>query len=79
MTRLPAKKMPGAFARPRPKEKLMRTTQLLQQPPIGRNSGAMTPDLRTIARTLDGEISGNCVRAPGPGHSRKDRSLAIEI
>src|SRR5437868_3588787 len=51
----------------------------IAQRAAARNGGAMTPDLQTIARTLGGEISGNCVRAPGPGHSRKDRSLAIEI
>jgi AAA domain len=53
-------------------------TFIAQRAPA-RKGGAMTPDLQTIARALGGEISGNCVRAPGPGHSRKDRSLAIEI
>jgi AAA domain/Toprim-like len=53
-------------------------TFIAQRAPA-RNGGAMTPDLQTIARALGGEMSGNCVRAPGPGHSRKDRSLAIEI
>jgi hypothetical protein len=36
-------------------------------------------DLRTIARALDGEVSGRQVLAPGPGHSRKDRSLSVTI
>jgi putative DNA primase/helicase len=33
--------------------------------------------LRSIAAALDGEVSGNRVLAPGPGHSRRDRSLAV--
>jgi putative DNA primase/helicase len=37
------------------------------------------PDLRTIARALGGEISGRQILAPGPGHSRLDRSLSIRI
>src|SRR5262245_61227123 len=32
-----------------------------------------------IARALCGEVSGNEVRCPGPGHSPKDRSLSIKI
>ena len=36
-------------------------------------------DLRTIAHALGGEISGGQVLAPGPGHSRKDRSLAVRL
>jgi putative DNA primase/helicase len=36
-------------------------------------------DLRSIARALGGEVSGHQVLAPGPGHSPKDRSLAIRI
>lgn len=39
----------------------------------------MTFDLRSIARALGGEVSGRQVLAPGPGHSRGDRSLAIRI
>jgi putative DNA primase/helicase len=35
--------------------------------------------LRTIARALGGEISGRQILAPGPGHSRLDRSLSIRI
>jgi hypothetical protein len=35
--------------------------------------------LRTIARALGGEISGRQILAPGPGHSRFDRSLSIRI
>jgi hypothetical protein len=34
-------------------------------------------DLRTIARALGGNIVGGQVLAPGPGHSRADRSLAV--
>lgn len=36
-------------------------------------------DLRTIACALDGEISGRQVLAPGPGHSKADRSLSIKL
>ncbi len=36
-------------------------------------------DLRTIARALGGEISGRQVVAPGPGHSRIDRSMAVRL
>jgi putative DNA primase/helicase len=36
-------------------------------------------DLRTIARALGGEISGNQVVCPGPGHSFKDRSLSVRL
>lgn len=36
-------------------------------------------DLRAIARALGGEICGNQVLAPGPGHSPKDRSLSIKL
>jgi hypothetical protein len=36
-------------------------------------------DLKTIARALGGEVNGRQVLAPGPGHSPKDRSLAIRI
>ena len=36
-------------------------------------------DLRLIARVLGGDVSGRQVLAPGPGHSPKDRSLAIGI
>ena len=33
--------------------------------------------LRTLARALGGEVQGKQVVAPGPGHSRKDRSLGV--
>ena len=42
-------------------------------------ASARTLDLPTIARALDGEISGRQVLAPGPGHRRRDRSLSIRI
>ncbi|GAC1550103.1 MAG: hypothetical protein NVS2B5_05740 [Beijerinckiaceae bacterium] len=35
------------------------------------------PPLRTVADALGGEVSGNRVLAPGPNHSRNDRSLSI--
>jgi hypothetical protein len=39
----------------------------------------MMLDPRTLARTLGGDVSGPNVVAPGPGHSRADRSLSIKI
>jgi hypothetical protein len=39
----------------------------------------MTLDPRAVARTLGGSVSGCNVLAPGPGHSRADRSLSIKI
>jgi RecA-family ATPase len=36
-------------------------------------------ELPTLARALGGEIRGNQVLAPGPGHSAVDRSLAIKL
>jgi len=39
----------------------------------------MKHDPRTIARALGGEVSGRQILAPGPGHSRLDRSLSIRI
>jgi Protein of unknown function (DUF3987) len=35
--------------------------------------------LQQIARALNGEIRGNQVAAPGPGHSAADRSLSVTI
>jgi len=32
-----------------------------------------------LAAALSGEVSGNEVLAPGPGHSPRDRSLSIKI
>jgi hypothetical protein len=37
------------------------------------------PDLQSLARALDGEVSGGQVLAPGPGHSVKDRSLSVKL
>jgi hypothetical protein len=39
----------------------------------------MSLTLQQVARVLDGEVSGEQVRAPGPGHSRKDRSLSVKL
>jgi putative DNA primase/helicase len=39
----------------------------------------MTLDLRAIARALGGEIAGQEVLAPGPNHSRRDRSLSVRL
>jgi RecA-family ATPase len=36
-------------------------------------------DLPTLARALGGEIRGNQILAPGPGHSALDRSLAVKL
>ena len=36
-------------------------------------------DIRNIARGLGGEVAGRQVLAPGPGHSRKDRSLSVRL
>lgn len=35
--------------------------------------------LRDTANALGGEVSGNRVLAPGPGHSAKDRSLSVKL
>ena len=38
----------------------------------------MTVSLRNLARALGGDIAGrNAVNCPGPGHSRRDRSLSV--
>jgi putative DNA primase/helicase len=39
----------------------------------------MTLDPRAVARALGGSVSGRHVIAPGPRHSRADRSLSIQI
>ena len=39
----------------------------------------MEISLQQIARALNGEIRGNQVAAPGPGHSAADRSLSVTI
>jgi putative DNA primase/helicase len=36
-------------------------------------------DIRAAARCLEGEISGTQILAPGPGHSRGDRSLSVRL
>jgi putative DNA primase/helicase len=36
-------------------------------------------NLRDVARALGGELSGRQVLAPGPGHSPRDRSLAVRL
>jgi hypothetical protein len=36
-------------------------------------------DLQLLARALGGEVKGNQIRAPGPGHSAKDRSLSVTL
>jgi putative DNA primase/helicase len=37
------------------------------------------PSLNDIARALGGEVSNGQVLAPGPGHSARDRSLAVRL
>jgi putative DNA primase/helicase len=39
----------------------------------------LTLSLQQIARALNGEVSGNQVLAPGPGHSPLDRSLSVKL
>jgi hypothetical protein len=39
----------------------------------------MMLDPHVVARTLGGSVSGCRIIAPGPGHSRADRSLSITI
>jgi putative DNA primase/helicase len=39
----------------------------------------VTIDTRALARALRGEASGQNILAPGPGHSRADRSLSVKI
>lgn len=39
----------------------------------------MTPTLPALATALQGKIIGGRVLAPGPGHSPKDRSLAVRL
>jgi RecA-family ATPase len=36
-------------------------------------------DLRSLARALGGEVRGDEVLCPGPGHSARDRSLAVKL
>jgi hypothetical protein len=41
---------------------------------------ALQLDIRNLARALGGEVSGrNHLLAPGPGHSRQDRSLSVKL
>lgn len=37
----------------------------------------MAIDIKTAARLLGGDARGNRILCPGPGHSRKDRSLSV--
>jgi hypothetical protein len=52
---------------------------------IGRRKAAIAQfatvlDPRFVARELGGDVSGGCnVLAPGPGHSRADRSLSVKV
>jgi putative DNA primase/helicase len=39
----------------------------------------MIASLRELARALGGEVYGAQVLAPGPGHSRRDRSLSVKL
>jgi AAA domain len=36
-------------------------------------------DLQSLSRVLGGEVSGGQVLAPGPGHSRTDRSMSVKL
>ena len=35
--------------------------------------------LQQLAAALGGDMSGSQVLAPGPGHSAKDRSMAVKL
>jgi hypothetical protein len=39
----------------------------------------MTLSIHAIAKALGGEIHGDHVLAPGPGHSADDRSLSVKL
>jgi hypothetical protein len=39
----------------------------------------MILDPRGVAHALGGQVAGRNVVAPGPGHSRTDRSLSIKL
>jgi len=39
---------------------------------------AVPLNLHRLARVLEGDVEGEQVRCPGPGHSRKDRSLGVK-
>ena len=39
----------------------------------------MQIDLRSLAKVLGGEVSGEQVLCPGPGHRPKDRSLSVKL
>jgi RecA-family ATPase len=43
---------------------------------VAEHSGGIL-SLQCLARALGGEVEGNQVKAPGPGHSSKDRSLSV--
>ena len=44
-----------------------------------REDDRITLSLKEVAHRLGGEVSGNQVLAPGPGHSPKDRSLCVKV
>jgi hypothetical protein len=46
---------------------------------MGLAMNAPLHSLRAIAEALGGGVSGSSVRAPGPGHSPRDRSLSITL
>jgi AAA domain/Toprim-like len=43
------------------------------------HSSGRKPTLEEIARAIGGDVSGNQVIAPGPGHSGQDRSLSVTL
>src|SRR5262249_24566103 len=43
----------------------------------GAVTSSLIPDLQTLARALGGEVRDGQVLAPGPNHSRADRSLSV--
>jgi hypothetical protein len=42
-------------------------------------NGRGLPSLQEAARLLGGDVSGDQVLCPGPGHSPKDRSLSVRL
>ena len=41
--------------------------------------GGVLMTLHEVARAVGGEVYGDQVRAPGPGHSPKDKSLCVKF
>jgi hypothetical protein len=66
----------GAFVRP--KHRIKTWLGYCISNPISTGTTSML-DPRAVAYALGGEVVGRNILAPGPGHSRVDRSLSIKI